>query len=107
MRTNMRSGRMSLWLGLLAAGGLVWLLAPRAAVAYIDSPPHTLGALCDRSTHIIVARIEKISLEKRGIIYRKVSDLKGKYPKERVRHFLGAMHGAKPEVLQRAQIGQK
>lgn len=53
--------------------------------AYITSPVQTLGQLCN-STYITVVRIEKVNKEKGIIIYRKVSDLKGKYPRETIRH---------------------
>src|SRR5262245_56316817 len=90
-------------LGLLAVGLLLWPLGQRPANAYVDTPPTSLGALCDLSTHIIVARIEKFSPEKRVVIYRKVADLKGTCPTNVLKHPLGPLQGP---VLQQAEIGK-
>jgi hypothetical protein len=38
------------------------------------------------STYIMVVRVEKVSKEKRVIIYRKVRDIKGRFPKDEVKH---------------------
>jgi len=56
-----------------------------SAGAYITHPVQTLGQLCN-STYITVVRVEKVSKEKGVIIYRKVQDLKGKYPRDTIRH---------------------
>jgi len=72
-------GKIMLSIGLLATVG-----AP-AARAYITAPVQTLGQLCG-STYITVVRVEKVSKEKGIIIYRKVHDLKGKYPRDMIRH---------------------
>jgi hypothetical protein len=45
----------------------------------------TLGQLCN-STYITVVRVDKVSKERGVIIYRKVADLKGKYPRDTIRH---------------------
>jgi HEAT repeat protein len=58
---------------------------PSSAGAYITAPVQTLGALCG-STYITLVRVEKFSKEKGVIIYRKVRDLKGNYPREQLRH---------------------
>jgi HEAT repeat protein len=72
--------------------GLVLLLgtclretSPPAARAYITYPVQTLGTLCN-STYITLVRVEKVSQEKGIIVYRKIRDLKGKYPQETIRH---------------------
>src|SRR5436189_6451162 len=91
-------------LGLFAAAALCCL--PRPAEAYIDGGPATLGGLCVMSSHIMVVKIEKCSEANRVLIYRKVADLKGKYPRDSIRHVFGASHGAKPEVLKQAEIGK-
>jgi hypothetical protein len=102
----MHTGRALLglgWLGLLA---MAVLLAPRPAEAYVDGGPATLGGMCSMSTHITVVKVEKFSEEKRVIVYRKVADLKGQYPRDLIKHALGPTHGARPDILQRAQIGK-
>jgi len=65
-------------------GLLVAAWAPEAR-AYITHPVHSLGQLCN-STYITFVRVEKASKEKGVIIYRKVEDLKGKYPRDTIRH---------------------
>jgi len=70
-------------LSLLACALLaIW---PSPAGAYITAPVQTLGALCG-STYITLVRVEKFSKEKGVIIYQKVRDLKGQYPRDRIRH---------------------
>lgn len=64
--------------------GLLMACTP-AARAYITHPVQTLGQLCG-STYITVVRVEKVNKEKGIIIYRKVQDLKGKYPRDTIRH---------------------
>ena len=56
------------------------------AQAYIDVPPHTLGHMCSYSTDIAVLRVEKVDKEKKVIFYRKVQELKGKWPAEVIFH---------------------
>src|SRR5262245_55563868 len=89
--------------GLLAVVLLYWPPGQRQAHACVDTPPTSLGALCADSNHIMVARIQNFSAERRDIIYRKVADLKGKCPTDVIRHSFGPMHGA---LLQQAQVGK-
>src|SRR5262245_43672298 len=78
------SHRMSVTLFLLVPFlGVMWV-AP--AQAYITTPVVTLGAALSDSTYVTVVRVEKVSREKGIIIYRKVRDLKGKYPRDTFRH---------------------
>jgi hypothetical protein len=79
VKRPVRAWQLPLALGLLLAGG-----APDAQ-AYITNPVQTLGQLCG-STYITVVRVDKVSKEKGVIIYRKVHDLKGKYPTDTIRH---------------------
>jgi hypothetical protein len=72
------------WVAILA--GAFILSNAKTAHAYITAPVPTLGQLCTWSTYVTVVEVEKVSNEKGIIIYRKVKDLKGKYPKERIRH---------------------
>jgi outer membrane protein assembly factor BamB len=74
--------------GLVAASVLTMLLAGenRTARAYIDIPLPSLADLCkdgNRGTETIaVLRVEKVNREKRGIVFSKVRDLKGTFPKQ-------------------------
>ncbi|HEX7898075.1 MAG TPA: HEAT repeat domain-containing protein [Planctomycetota bacterium] len=61
------------------------LATASSAGAYITAPVQTLGALCG-STYITLVEVEKFNREKGVIIYRKVRDLKGQYPRDRIRH---------------------
>ena len=58
---------------------------PPAAWPYITHPVQTLGQLCG-STYITVVEVDKVSKEKGIIVYKKVHDLKGKYPRDTIRH---------------------
>jgi hypothetical protein len=57
-----------------------------SAQAYITAPVATLGGVVAESTYVTVFRVEKVSREKGIIVYTKVRDLKGKYPKDSIRH---------------------
>ena len=64
------------------------LLVPfdaQPAKAFITIPWPTLGTL-GRSTYITLVRVERVSKDKGLIVYRKVRDLKGVYPKDVVRN---------------------
>src|SRR5439155_16658064 len=64
---------------------LALLALPGQTPAYIDAPP-TLGRLVQYdATYIVVMQVEKVSKEKQAIIYKKVADLKGKYPADRIK----------------------
>src|SRR3954447_18872914 len=59
------------------------------APAYIDRPP-TLGRLVKYdAADIAVVRVEKVDKEKGVIVYKKVDDLKGKYPTDQFRQVVG------------------
>jgi HEAT repeat protein len=80
---------------------------PGPAPAYIDASP-TLGRLVKESTNIVVLRVEKVSMDKRAIIYTKVADLKGKYPADQVKHQLtdGWHPGESKFILEWAEPGR-
>jgi hypothetical protein len=63
----------------------IWAVWPAVAGAYITVPVPTLGRLCE-STHVTVVQVESVHPEKGIIVYRKVRDLKGSYPKTLIRH---------------------
>jgi FG-GAP-like repeat len=73
---------------ILAFTCLVLLAWPQHSWAYIGGPPATLGMMCSWSTHGVVMRIERIDKDKGIIFYRKVRDLKGKWPSEVARQFI-------------------
>jgi hypothetical protein len=64
---------------------LLLAIWPLDAGAYITAPVQTLGGLCG-STYVTVVRVEKFNREKGIIIYKKVKDLKGVYPRDQIRH---------------------
>src|SRR4051812_39999215 len=66
---------------------LVLLVLPRFAQGYIDISP-TLGWLVKDSTSISVLEVEKLSVEKRVIIFKKIADLKGTGPEGPIRHHI-------------------
>lgn len=55
------------------------------ASAYIDSSP-TLGKILNESQHVLILQVDKISVEKRAIIYKKVADLKGTSGADPIKH---------------------
>jgi outer membrane protein assembly factor BamB len=69
-------------LGLVPASVVLVLLLgeDRAAQAFIDVPAESLSKLCKMADAIAVVRVEKVNQEKKGIVYRKVLDLKGNFP---------------------------
>jgi HEAT repeat protein len=72
----------------IVVGGLT-----RLVYAYLDTTP-TLGRLTRDSTCIVVLQVDKVSKEKGVIVYRKVADLKGRYPDEMAKHHI--MEGLHP-----------
>ncbi|MCS7045323.1 MAG: HEAT repeat domain-containing protein [Gemmataceae bacterium] len=70
------------WLAILCLSAGINTIAH----AYITAPVSTLGAAVVDSTYVTVLRVDKVNKERGIIIYRKVRDLKGKYPKELVKH---------------------
>jgi outer membrane protein assembly factor BamB len=52
----------------------------RPARAVIDNAGGSLSNQCKLVDAIAVLRVEKVNREKRGIVYRKVRDLKGRFP---------------------------
>src|SRR5262245_21165429 len=77
--------------GLLAILAAALLLgAQPLAQAYVGGPPLSLGMMCHWSTHVMIARIEKLNRDKGVIIYRKIRDVKGRWPTETFRHAFAA-----------------
>jgi hypothetical protein len=65
---------------------LLFLVPTSTAKGYITVPVQTLGAALAESTYVTVMKVEKFDREKGLIVYNKVKDLKGKYPRDKVRH---------------------
>jgi hypothetical protein len=83
----MMSGKLSWVSGLLI--GLVCVAWTGTSAAYITVHPQTLGSVVALSTTITLVRVEKVSQDKGIIIFRKVRDIKGKLPKDVVKHVFG------------------
>lgn len=78
------------------------------ALAYVDISP-SLGRIVNESRYIVVVQVEKVSREKRGIIYTKVADVKGEFPLATVRHQLTDGNPPRPprHILDWARPGQR
>jgi len=89
---------MMRWLGafLLCSVG-----AAPAPGPYIQVPPTTLRELCDHSHNILVMRVEKVQAEKNILLFRKVRDLKGKYPLDVVKLANGGFDTKIPDCCER------
>jgi HEAT repeat protein len=74
---------------------------------YIDSTP-TLGGLITDSDHIAVLEVDRVSREKRVILFKGTADLKGKGPTGPVKHQLTDGHHPRQSlaVLDWAEPGQ-
>ncbi len=83
--------------------GLAW---SRPAPAYIGGPPLSLGLMCGWSTHVMIAKVEKLDREKNIVVFRKVRDVKGKWPAEVVRHHFHAGLPNRNHVLGWAEPGK-
>src|SRR4051794_13904351 len=103
--TNMSIRRFTL-IGPAAALALACLLllcGPRPGDAYIGGPPLSLGMMCHWSTHVAVVRVEALDRGKGVIIFRKVRDVKGKWPAEEMRHVFPATFPNRAYVLDWAE----
>src|ERR1051325_797293 len=58
--------------------------------AYIANPPLTLGHMANVSDYVMLARVESVDRAKKVIVYRKVRDIKGKWPADVSRHVINA-----------------
>lgn len=77
---------------------------PDPASAYIVSPPTTLGSMVKVSTQVIVVKVEKVDRDKNVIVWRKVREIKGKWPSDLVTHRLGVETKDKKIVEARDRI---
>jgi len=62
------------------------LAAP--AYAYIEAP-HSLGKCVNDSSNVVLVELSKVNKEKNLLIYKKVSDIKGKHAGEEIKHNIG------------------
>jgi hypothetical protein len=72
----------------ILAACLAFLAAVPAGRAYVEAP-YTLGRICHESTNIVLVEVTKVNKEKNLIIFKKVEDLKGKHPKDEIKHNIG------------------
>jgi HEAT repeat protein len=86
---------------------LVFLFTPATARAYIEDTS-SLGRLIKESATICLLEVEKVSKEKRVIVFRKVADLKGKAGGN-VKHHIGEGHHPREpkQVLDWAEPGKQ
>src|SRR5260370_23611695 len=83
---------------LLYLGAVLFIFASPAQ-AYIDTAP-TLGRVLNDSTNVVVLQVEKVSKERRVIIYRKVADLKGVFAADHVKHGItDGLHHSEPRLI--------
>lgn len=84
-------------------------LAASQGQAYVEVP-YTLGRIVHESTHIVLMEVAKINTEKNLVIFKKVADLKGKHPKDEIKHNIGK-RGFHPRehqnIMAWAQPGKK
>jgi hypothetical protein len=71
----------------LVPAALLFLAVP-SSFAYIEVP-HSLGKCVHDSTNIVLMEVSKVNQEKGLIIFKKVTDLKGKHPADEVKHNIG------------------
>jgi hypothetical protein len=96
--------RISFLLIFLAALGSLCLPSP--APAYIGGPPLSLGLMCSWSTHVMIAQIERIDPAKTVIIFRKVRDVKGKWPTEVFRQHFNPAFPDREHIFHWAEPGK-
>lgn len=101
----------SLLAGLLCCGliaGALFGIAVPTANAYVDISP-SLGQIIKDAESICVFQVDKVSVEKRIVVYKKVADLRGRFPDGVIRHHLAeGFHPREPRiVLDWAEPGEK
>lgn len=76
----------------------VLLFSSSPARAYLDAAP-TLGRVLNEATHIVVLQVDKVSPEKRAIIFKKVADLKGVTPEQLKHQITDGGHAREPRLI--------
>src|SRR5262249_32937412 len=70
------------------------------AHGYIEGGTPTLGKLTNDAVHIVALQVDRVSLEKRVILFNKIADLKGKDPQVRVKHLItDGIHPGQPHAI--------
>ena len=77
---------------------LVLTLSARPAQAYIDITS-SLGDVIKDSSAIALLRVEKVSQEKRVIVFKKIADLKGKSAGDVRHHIAEGFHPREPKIV--------
>jgi hypothetical protein len=90
----------------LALAALLLLLRPPRTDAYIGGPPLSLGMMCYWSTHVMVARVERVDRDKGVVVFRKVRDVKGRWPSEVIRHVYPPGFAGRAHVLHWIEVGK-
>jgi HEAT repeat protein len=78
---------------------LVAVVSTAPLRAYVDDAP-SLGQIIKDSSNIVVLQVDKVSNEKRVIIFQKLADLKGKSPAEPIKHHItDGLHPREPKLV--------
>src|SRR5262245_64568242 len=72
----------------LSLAFLIGFISFCSARAYIEAP-HSLGQVVHESTNIVYVELARVNTEKNLLIYRKLSDLKGKHEGDEIKHNIG------------------
>ncbi len=83
-----------------------WLMLAESTPAYIGGPPLSLGIMCNWSTHVMIAKVDKIDRDKNVVIFQKVRDVKGKWPSDVVRQFFNPGLPTRGHVMNWAEPGK-
>jgi HEAT repeat protein len=83
----------------LLASSLFLILVASPAKAYVDISP-TIGWLINDADAITVLQVDKTSVERRAILFKKVADLKGTFPDATVKHHIAeGFHPREPKMV--------
>jgi hypothetical protein len=74
--------------GAALAASAFLLSSRRESEAYIERPM-SLGAIVAQSTNIVVLELESVDRRENVLQFRKVKDLKGRHPSDRLTHHIG------------------
>jgi HEAT repeat protein len=77
---------------------VVLLSSALPAQAYLDAAP-TLGRVLNEASHVAVLQVEKVSVDKRAIIFKKVADLRGTSPEQFKHQIADGSHPREPKLV--------
>src|SRR5262249_31567240 len=93
-----------------------WITAVLAALflsgqsrGYVEAP-YSLGRVLSESTHVVLVEVIRVDKTKGLVIYKKVQDIKGKHPKDEIKHNVGkrGFHPREPQnILDWAEPGKR